>query len=176
MVSPAAPDGESRGTFLFYASATRPGRFGIAAGINHYTMTKRFTDTSMRRMTETDIEWSVYQLSPFAEYRVPLRRRIGPESRHPRTPVPSLGLRAGASILPIQYQASAVDTEGVAFANDNETRIGTYVGLDLLYPWPNSRAAVFAVVDKTFAKSTLLTQEIDVGSLTVGAGVAYRFD
>lgn len=162
-----APDAETRRSVLVYLSSARAGRLGLAGSVARYTVTKRYEE----RGDPAEIKWSVFEVSALAEYRVAIAGRPSPE----RPRVPSVGLRAGATVAPHGYEVSGRNARGTFFTKDDQTRVGPAVGADLLWPLTGSRAAFFVLVEKGFVTSTLLTETIEIGSLRAGAGVAWLF-
>jgi hypothetical protein len=169
-VAVAAPAGETNGTLLGTASASRLGGFGLAATASHYSVTKSFVDNFRR----TQVEWSVYHFTGAVEYRFALvKPEIG--ARRAESRALSLGLRAGVTIAPVSYEATAAAPRIYDIDADSQIRIGPCVGANLRYQFPESGLLAFALAEKSFVRSTLLTEDIDVGAFTFGGGLAHRF-
>ncbi len=158
----AAPDGETKGSLLVVWSGTASAGLGFGASYSGYRLTKEYPDT----IGTIEARWIVSQFNAYFEYR----RAFGgsPSS-------PSAAVRLGASIVPIEIEVSTVGTDSLVFDENDEIRVGPYIGVDFRAPLGNTRFAVFAMAGKTFVNSTLLREEMGVGPLVLGGGLTYVF-
>jgi hypothetical protein len=156
----AAPQGESKGSAILFWSGTANATLGFGASYSGYRLDKQFVDTT----GTIDTRWSVTELSAHLE----LRKALGgsPSS-------PSVAARFGLAIVPIKVEASTPDS--LDYDSNDEIRVGPYLGLDFRVPFGQSRFAAFAATAKSFVKSTLLREDMNVGSWMIGAGLAYLF-
>ncbi len=157
-----APDGETKGSILVVWSGTASTGLGFGASYSGYRLTKEYPDTILT----LEARWIVSQFSAYFEYR----RALGPAPS-----APSAAVRLGASIVPVEVEVRAVDSDSLAFDENDEIRVGPYIGVDFRVPLGQTRFAVFAMAAKTFVNSTLLRQEMGVGPLVLGGGLTYVF-
>jgi hypothetical protein len=164
-ISFAAPDGESKGSILLFWSGTANNGLALGASYSGYRLTKNTFQGGVGYETR----WIVSEFAGYFEYRRALGKSVS---------APTAALRLGAGIVPIEVEVTADAPDSVEidlFDENSEIRVGPYVGADLRIPFGRSRFAAFASLAKTFVQSTLLREDVGVGSFVAGAGLTYVF-
>lgn len=89
-----------------------------------------------------------------------------------KTRNPSLGLRLGGSIVPVEFSGTYNVGSELGSGSNNETKFGSYIGADILVPIQKSPLFIFLSVEKTFCTY----RDANIGALTMSAGLAYAFN
>jgi hypothetical protein len=105
----------------------------------------------------SEVTWEVLHLNGYLTYRTLLGQD--------KNLNPSLGLRAGGSIVHIDLS----EYYSPRRTHNNETKLAPYIGADMLIPLSRSPLNIFFAIEKVFCKYN----KINVGALNMSAGIAY---
>lgn len=155
-----SPDGEtSPGSFNILIGDDTPYKISYGFSFFKYSINKFYSDYYGR----ANCKWKVFHYNAFLSYRTLLGQN--------ETLNPSLGLRIGGSLIPIDLSGTFLYEDYYWGSFNNTTKVAPYVGADFLIPIVGYPVDIYGSIEKSFCKYN----DINIGGLAVNMGIVYVF-